>query len=151
MEAVYKRGWNRAQVHLEAICIFTAGAVVCNEASGATRQGTGQSSIKIMKNEVNFGILATLKAKPGKETEVEQFLRSALPLANREAETVLWFALRLDQSTFGIFDAFANESGREAHLSGAIASALMAKWKDLLAEPPDIKKVEILEAKPEEF
>ena len=100
-----------------------------------------------MKNEVNLGIFATLKAKPGKEAEVEQFLKSALPLANQEAATVVWFAVRLDASTFGIFDAFANETGREAHLSGRIAAALMAKWKDLLAEPPDIKKLDILAAK----
>jgi quinol monooxygenase YgiN len=100
-----------------------------------------------MKSEVNLGILATLKAKPGKEAEVEQFLKSALPLANQEAATVVWFAVRLDASTFGIFDAFPNETGREAHLSGPIATALMAKWKDLLAEPPNIRKVDILAAK----
>lgn len=100
-----------------------------------------------MKNEVNLGILATLKAKPGKEAEVEQFLKSALPLANQEAGTVVWFALRLDQSTFGIFDAFANETGRDAHLSGPIAAALMAKWKDLLAEAPSIKKIDVLAAR----
>src|SRR5271155_4286190 len=100
-----------------------------------------------MKNEVNLGILATLKAKPGKESEVEAFLKSALPLANQEAGTVVWFALRLDAGTFGIFDAFAEEAGREAHLSGPIAAALMAKWKDLLAEPPKIEKVNVLAAK----
>jgi quinol monooxygenase YgiN len=100
-----------------------------------------------MKNEVNLGILATLKAKSGKEAEVEQFLKSALPLANQETATVVWFALRLDASTFGIFDAFPNETGRDAHLSGPIAAALMAKWKDLLAEPPNIRKVDILAAK----
>ena len=100
-----------------------------------------------MKNEVKLGILATLKAKPGKETEVEEFLKSALPLANQEAGTVVWFALRLDASTFGIFDAFANETGREAHLSGPIAAALMAKWKDLLSEPPKIQKIDVLAAK----
>jgi quinol monooxygenase YgiN len=100
-----------------------------------------------MKNEVNLGILATLKAKPGKEAEVEQFLKSALPAANQEVATVVWFAVRLDPSTFGIFDAFANEAGREAHLSGIIAAALMAKWKDLLAEPPTIMKCDVLAAK----
>jgi len=100
-----------------------------------------------MKNEVKLGILATLKAKPGKEAEVEEFLKSALPLANQEAGTVVWFALRLDASTFGIFDAFANETGREAHLSGPIAAALMAKWKDLLSEPPKIQKIDVLAAK----
>jgi len=100
-----------------------------------------------MKNEVSLGILATLKAKPGKENEVEQFLKSALPLANQEAGTIVWFAIKLDASTFGIFDAFAHESGREAHLTGPIAAALMAKWKDLLSEAPNIQKVNVLAAK----
>lgn len=100
-----------------------------------------------MKNETNLGILATLKAKPGKESEVEEFLKSALPLANQEAGTVVWFALRLDASTFGIFDAFADEKGRDAHLGGPIAAALMAKWKDLLSEPPKIQKIDVLAAK----
>ena len=100
-----------------------------------------------MKTEVKLGILATLKAKPGKEGEVEQFLKSALPLANQEAGTVVWFALRLGADTFGIFDAFESESGRDAHLSGPIAAALMAKWKDLLAEAPRIEKIDILAAK----
>ena len=100
-----------------------------------------------MKNEVNLGILATLKAKPGKESEVEEFLKSALPLSNQEAGTMVWFALRLDANTFGIFDAFANEAGRDAHLAGPIAAALMAKWKDLLAEPPKIQKINVLAAK----
>jgi quinol monooxygenase YgiN len=100
-----------------------------------------------MKNKTTLGILATLKAKPGKESEVDAFLKSALSLANQEAQTVVWFALKLDSSTFGIFDAFADETGREAHLSGPIAAALMAKWKDLLAEPPKIEKVNVLAAK----
>ncbi|MDF5708221.1 MAG: antibiotic biosynthesis monooxygenase [Nostoc sp. S4] len=100
-----------------------------------------------MNKDVKLGILATLKAKPGKESEVEQFLKSALPLANQEAGTTVWFALRLDANTFGIFDAFAHEAGREAHLSGPIAAALMAKWKELLSEAPDIKKIDVLAAK----
>ena len=100
-----------------------------------------------MKHDTKVGILATLKAKLGKENDVEQFLKSALPLANQEAGTVVWFALRIDHGTFGIFDAFPDESGREAHLSGPIAAALMAKWKDLLSEPPDIKKIDVLAAK----
>src|SRR5580698_11071906 len=100
-----------------------------------------------MQNKVQVGILATLKAKHGKESEVEAFLKSALPLANQEAGTLVWFALRLDASTFGIFDAFADETGRDAHLSGPIAAALMAKWQDLLAELPKIEKVSVLAAK----
>jgi quinol monooxygenase YgiN len=100
-----------------------------------------------MKNEVRVGILATLKAKPGKESDVEQFLKSALPLANQEQQTTVWYALRLGPSTFGIFDAFADDTGRDAHLSGPIAAALMSKWKDLLAEPPKIEKIDVLAAK----
>jgi quinol monooxygenase YgiN len=100
-----------------------------------------------MKNETHVGILATLKAQPGKENEVEQFLKSALPLANQERGTTVWFALRLGPSVFGIFDAFADDAGRDAHLSGPIAAALMSKWKDLLAEPPKIEKIDVLAAK----
>ena len=100
-----------------------------------------------MKNEVRVGIFATLKAKPGKEGEVEQFLKSALPLANQEPKTTVWFALRLGPSTFGIFDAFADNSGRDAHLGGPIAAALLSKWKELLAEPPLIQKIDVLAAK----
>jgi len=100
-----------------------------------------------MNKSVSVGILAKLTAKPGKEAEVEAFLRSALPLANQEEATTVWFALRLGPSTFGIFDAFADETGRDAHLSGPIASALMAKWQDLLSEPPIIEKVDVLAAK----
>lgn len=95
----------------------------------------------------NLALLATLKAKPGKEEEVQEFLSGALPLAQAEEATTTWFALRLDQRTFGIFDTFADEAGREAHLNGQIASALMSKADELLAEDPDIRKVEILAAK----
>ena len=100
-----------------------------------------------MNKTVSVGILATLKAKPGKEDDVEEFLKSALPLANREEATTVWFALRLGPSTFGIFDAFTDETGRAAHLSGPIASALIAKWQELLSEPPIIEKVDVLAAK----
>ena len=95
----------------------------------------------------NVALLARLEAKPGKEDEVAAFLKSALPLAQGEEKTVSWYALRLDASTFGIFDTFGDESGREAHLSGEIAAALMAKADELLAKPPQIDKVEVLAAK----
>ena len=75
---------------------------------------------------VRIGLLVRLSAKPGKESEVADFLAGALPLANQEATTPVWFALRLGPSTFGIFDAFADEAGRSAHLAGPIAAALMA-------------------------
>ncbi|GKS62911.1 hypothetical protein YTPLAS72_02150 [Nitrospira sp.] len=96
---------------------------------------------------VRVGLLVRLEAKPGKEAEVASFLESGLALANQEAATVVWFALRLGPSTFGIFDAFADESGRHAHLAGPIAAALMAKAADLLAEPPTIEQVDLLAAK----
>jgi len=96
---------------------------------------------------VRVGLLVRLQAKPGKEAEVASFLESGLALANQEAATVVWFALRLGPSAFGIFDAFADEAGRKAHLGGAIAAALMAKASDLLAEPPKIEQVDVLAAK----
>jgi quinol monooxygenase YgiN len=100
-----------------------------------------------MSTNVSVGILATLKAKPEKEKQVEEFLNGALRLADEERDTTVWFALRLDASTFGIFDAFANDSGRQAHLSGPIAAALMSRWEELLSEPPKIEKVDVLAAK----
>lgn len=96
---------------------------------------------------VRVGLLVRLQAKPGKEAEVASFLESGLALANQEAATVVWFALRLGPSTFGIFDAFPDEAGRKAHLGGPIAAALMAKAADLLAEPPRIEQVDVLAAK----
>jgi quinol monooxygenase YgiN len=96
---------------------------------------------------VKLGILARLVAKPGKEQELASFLAGALPLAQREAKTVVWFAFRLSEREFGIFDAFADESGRTAHLEGPIAAALMAKAGELLSEPPRIDKVDQLAAK----
>jgi len=85
-----------------------------------------------------------LEAKPGKEQEVADFLVSALPLVNQEPETTAWFALKMGPSTFGIFDAFPSEAGRDAHLSGEVAKALMAKAADLFAKPPQINKVDVL-------
>ncbi len=96
---------------------------------------------------VTVGLLATLTAKPGKEQELAEFLASALPLAEAEAETTAWFAIRIDDSTFGIFDVFPGAAGRQAHLDGPIAAALMGKADELLASPPDIKPIDILAAK----
>src|SRR5262249_28459626 len=97
--------------------------------------------------QVKVGLLATLVAKPGKEEEVAALLSSGLELANQEARTIVWFAFRVDARTFGIFDAFGGEEGRAAHLSGPIASALMAKAPELLAETPKIERVDLLAAK----
>ncbi len=92
-------------------------------------------------------LFARLQAKAGKEKEVAKFLETGLALANQEATTPIWFALRLGPATFGIFDAFTDESGRQAHLNGPIAKALMAQAPDLLAEPPVIEQIEVLGAK----
>jgi quinol monooxygenase YgiN len=96
---------------------------------------------------VRVGLLVRLVAKPGKESVVAEFLAGALPLAQAEAGTVAWFALRLSASEFGIFDAFPDDSGRKAHLNGPIAAALMAKASELLSEPPRIEQVDVLAAK----
>jgi len=96
---------------------------------------------------VQVALLARLEAKPGKEKDVADLLKGALSLANAEPATTVWFALKLGPSTFGIFDAFPNDAGRQAHLSGPIAAALMAKAPELLAKPPVIEPVEILAAK----
>jgi quinol monooxygenase YgiN len=96
---------------------------------------------------VKVALLVRLQAKPGKEAAVASFLEGALPLANQETTTPVWFALRLGPSTFGIFDAFADETGRSAHLSGPIAAALMANAAELLSESPQIEHVDVLAAK----
>jgi len=100
-----------------------------------------------MPNAVNVALFAKLEAKPGKEAEVENFLRAGLALVQQEPATTVWFGIRLGPRTFGIFDAFPDEAGRQAHLSGQVAAALMAKASDLLSEPPSIQKVDVLAAK----
>jgi quinol monooxygenase YgiN len=96
---------------------------------------------------VKLALLARLEAKPGKEQEVADFIKSALPLAEQEPDTVSWYALQIGPSTFGIFDTFETEEGRDAHLGGEIAKALMAKAPELLATDPVIEKVELLAVK----
>jgi len=94
-----------------------------------------------------LSILVQLEAKPGKEDEVEQFLKSALPLVQAETGTTTWYALKMGPSKFGIFDTFADEKGRNAHLGGEVAKALFAKAEDLFAKPPAIDQPEILAVK----
>ncbi len=96
---------------------------------------------------VKFALLATLKAKAGKEAEVEAFLKSAVPIVAGEPDTVTWYAIKFDDSTFGIFDTFETEAGRDAHLNGQVAAALMAQAADLFSESPDIRKLDILAEK----
>jgi quinol monooxygenase YgiN len=96
---------------------------------------------------VKVALFVRLEAKPGKEGEVEAFLKSGLPIVQEEPKTIAWFGIRLGPTTFGIFDAFPDEQGRQAHLAGRVAAALMAKASELLASPPAIEKVDVLEAK----
>jgi quinol monooxygenase YgiN len=92
-------------------------------------------------------LFARLEAKPGKEDQVAAFLQQGLALARQEATTPVWFALRLGPSTFGIFDAFADDTGRQNHLNGPIAKALMQSAPELLASPPVIDRLDVLGAK----
>lgn len=94
-----------------------------------------------------FGLLALLQAKPGKEREVETFLESAEPLAQRESGTVAWYAVKLGAARYAIFDTFQDEEGRNAHLTGEIAKALFAKAEALFAGPPQVEKLEIIAEK----
>ena len=96
---------------------------------------------------VTLGLFARLEAKPGKEEAVAAFLMQGLQLANQETTTPVWFALRLGPATFAIFDAFHDEAGRQSHLTGPIARALMAQASTLLAAPPVIERVDVLGAK----
>ena len=96
---------------------------------------------------VKVALLVRLEAKPEKEAELESFLRGGLSIVQEEPATTVWFAIRLAPSTFGIFDAFPDEAGRQAHLSGRVAAGLMAKASELLAQPPVIQKVDVLAAK----
>lgn len=96
---------------------------------------------------VKLGLLARLEAKPGKEQEVADFLKGGLALARQEPGTVSWYGLQLGPSTFGVFDTFEDEAGRDAHLGGPIAKALMEKAGELLARDPVIEKVDILAVK----
>ena len=96
---------------------------------------------------LKVGLFVRLEAKPGKEDDVLAFLRQGLQMANQEATTPLWFALRLGPTTFAIFDSFADESARKAHLKGPIADALMAQAPTLLSAPPTIESVDVIGAK----
>lgn len=96
---------------------------------------------------VKFALLAKLEAKPGKEQEVENFLKGGLALVQEEPGTRNWYALKLSDSTFGIFDTFDDEEGRKAHLSGKVAEALMAQADDLFSSPPVIEQIELIAVK----
>jgi quinol monooxygenase YgiN len=98
-------------------------------------------------NTVRVALLVRLEAKPGKEADVANFLRSGLPLVQEEAATIAWFGIQMGPSTFAIYDAFPDEAGRQAHLAGRVAAALKERGDELLAEPPTIEQVDVLAAK----
>lgn len=100
-----------------------------------------------MSELAKVALFVRLEAKPGKETEVENFLRGGLAIVQQEPGTTTWFAFRMGPSTFGIFDTFTDDEGRQAHLSGRVAAALMQKASELLAEPPVIRQIDILASK----
>src|SRR5215471_16268095 len=95
-----------------------------------------------------IGLLVTLEARPGKEADAEAFLKAAQPLAVNEKGTLKWYAVKLGPSRFGIFDTFADEGGRNAHLTGEIAKALTARVNELFAVPPQVEKAEVLASTP---
>ncbi len=96
---------------------------------------------------ISVAILATLQAKPNKVAELSDMLKGAVELAQAEEQTISWYALQMGETTFGIFDTFEDEAGRQAHLNGQIAAALMEHADELLSEPPKIEQVTILAAK----
>ncbi|AEU38355.1 putative quinol monooxygenase [Granulicella mallensis] len=119
-------------------------------ASGAQGQvqSTGKNSAQEGNSMEAIGLLVLLEVRPGKEADAEAFLKSAQPLALNENGTLKWYAIKLGPGKFGIFDTFANEAGRNAHLTGEIAKALGARANELFATPPQIEKVEILASTP---
>jgi quinol monooxygenase YgiN len=96
---------------------------------------------------VTVGLFVPLEANPGKEEEVKSFLEEGLSLVEEEPDTAAWFAIRLGPTKFAIFDVFPDDSGRQAHLSGKVAEALMARADELLAQPPDIQQIDVIAAK----
>ena len=100
-----------------------------------------------MSDTVRVALWVRLEAKPGKEQAVADFLRGGLALVQQEPATTTWFGIQLGPSTFGIFDAFPDDAGRQAHLTGKVAAALMAKASELLAKPTAIEKIDVLAAK----
>jgi quinol monooxygenase YgiN len=94
-----------------------------------------------------LAIWAEVEAKPGKEQAVADFLKSAQGLAEKEQGTITWYAVKLGGAKFGIFDTFADEKGREAHLNGEIAKALFGRAQELFVKEPQVHKIDILAAK----
>lgn len=99
----------------------------------------------------NVALWVKLEAKPGKEKAVEQLLKNSLAAVEREPATVNWYALRISSNMFGIFDTFADDNGRQAHLAGEVAKTLMQKAPELFSKPPAIEKLDVLASKVHEM
>lgn len=124
----------------------TAATLVARTVRQLATMGNGNAG-KGSTHMVTVGLLVRLEAKPGKEADVESFLRGGLAMVQQESETATWYAIRLGPSTYAIFDTFPDDSGRKAHLAGQVAAALMARAPELFAQPPAIEPVDILAAK----
>ena len=122
--------------------LFSPLSAEVSEASNPIHTAQRQESA-VIKN----ALFVRLEAKPGKEKDLAQFLHTGLDLARQEGTTPVWFALQLGPSTFGVFDAFADEAGRTAHLNGPIAQALGANAPNLLAQAPSIERIDVLGTK----
>ena len=151
--ASHRRTFSLAMITLLAFALgFNPAAHAQDASTGSSAQGQVQSVGNNPTQESNtmeaIGLLVTLEARPGKEADAEAFLKSAQPLALNENGTLKWYAIKLGPGKFGIFDTFANEGGRNAHLTGDIAKALGARANELFATPPQIEKVEILASTP---
>jgi len=96
---------------------------------------------------VKAGLFVRLEVRPGKEIDVEAFLRDGLAVVQQEPATTTWYAIKLGPLTYGIFDTFPDDAGRQAHLAGRVAAALMARSAELFSQPPAIEKIDILAAK----
>ena len=146
---IHHRIFPLAMVTLLAVALGfdpAARAQDVSTASGVQGQvkSVGNNSTREGNRMEAIGLLVTLEARPGKEADAEAFLKSAQPLALNENGTLQWYAIKLGPAKFGIFDTFANEAGRNAHLTGEIAKALGARANELFVTPPQIEKVEIL-------
>jgi quinol monooxygenase YgiN len=139
-------------VLLAAVFEFKHGARAQEVPPASSMQGQIQSVGNDSTHEGDsmeaIGLLVTLKARRGKEAEAEAFLKSAEPSARDEKGTLKWYAIKLGPGKFGIFDTFANEGGRNAHLASEIAKALGARANELFAIPPQVEKVEVLASTP---
>ncbi len=125
-----------------SLALVLAGLIVVGVGNMST-----QKKMQKKQTTVKVALLVRLEAKPGKEAEVEKFLLGGLPIVQQEPATTTWYAIRLGPTTYGIFDTFPEEKGREAHLAGKVAAALMARSEELFAKPPVIEKVDVLAVK----